>query len=120
MNLNSEKALYLQVVDLIENEILRERLGENQQAPSTNDFAKIYKINPATARKGLNILVEEGILYKKRGMGMFVKEGARQIVLRKRQEEFFKEILPNTIKEAKRLEIGLEEIRTYMEKWRDD
>lgn len=107
----------MQVVDLIENEILLKRLRVDDQAPSTNEFAKVYEINPATARKGLNILVDEGILYKKRGMGMFVTEDARKIVLEKRQREFFKEILPQTIVEANRLEIPFEEILEYIKKW---
>lgn len=110
LDLNSDKSIYIQIAELIENEILLENLREEDQAPSTNEFAKIYTINPATARKGLNILVDEEILYKKRGMGMFVAKGAREKILKKRQGAFFKERLPEIMDEANRLEIPFEEI----------
>ncbi|NLY44566.1 MAG: GntR family transcriptional regulator [Tissierella sp.] len=95
---------------MIENEIILGNLKDEEQAPSTNQFAKIYNINPATAGKGLNLLVDEGILYKKRGIGMFVSEGARKNIINKRQGIFYKEILPQIIEEAERLEISLDEI----------
>ncbi|MBU5425036.1 GntR family transcriptional regulator [Tissierella pigra] len=93
-------------------------LNEEEQSPSTNQFAKIYQINPATAGKGLNILVDEGILYKKRGIGMFVAEGARKKIIKKRQSLFFKEILPNIMEEANRLEITKEEIAEFVEEYK--
>ena len=110
LNLASDKSIYIQVAEMIENEIILENLKDEEQAPSTNQFAKIYNINPATAGKGLNLLVDEGILYKKRGIGMFVSEGARKKIINKRQSIFYKEILPQIIDEAERLEISLDEI----------
>lgn len=110
LDLNSDKSIYIQIAELIENEILLGNLKEEDQAPSTNQFAKVYNINPATARKGLNILVDEDILYKKRGMGMFVAPDARKIILKKRQNTFFKDILPEIIIEANRLEISRDDI----------
>lgn len=115
LDLKSDKSIYIQIAEKIENDILLDHLKEEDQAPSTNEFAKVYGINPATARKGLNILVDEEILYKKRGLGMFVSPGARDIILRKRQDLFFKEVLPDLIKEAQRLEIGLEELIRHIE-----
>ncbi|NLK44608.1 MAG: GntR family transcriptional regulator [Tissierellia bacterium] len=114
LDLNSDKSIYIQIAEIIENEILLGNLKEEDQAPSTNQFAKVYQINPATARKGLNILVDEGILYKKRGLGMFVAEGARKKIIKKRQLSFFKEILPEVIMEANRLEITLDELIDYI------
>lgn len=116
LDLNSEKSIYVQISEIIENEILVGNLKEDEQAPSTNQFAKIYNINPATARKGLNLLVEEEILYKKRGIGMFVAEGARKKIISKRQEAFYKEVLPQIIQEADRLEITFEEILDHIKK----
>ena len=110
LNLASDKSIYIQVAEMIENEIILGNLKDEEQAPSTNQFAKIYNINPATAGKGLNLLVDEGILYKKRGIGMFVSEGARKKIINKRQSIFYKEILPQIIDEAERLEISLDEI----------
>ncbi len=62
---------------MIENDILRDVLLEDERVPSTNELAKLYAINPSTAAKGINILVDAGILYKKRGIGMFVSDGAK-------------------------------------------
>lgn len=114
LDLNSDKSIYVQIAEIIENEILIGNLKEEEQAPSTNQFAKIYQINPATARKGLNILVDEEILYKKRGLGMFVAKGARMKILKKRQQIFFREKLPEIVNEAKRLEIPIEDISEYL------
>ena len=116
IDLNSDKSIYIQIAEIIENDILIGNLHEEDQAPSTNEFAKIYNINPATARKGLNLLVDEGILYKKRGMGMFVTPKGRRIILDKRQKEFFESKLPKIILEADRLEIETEDILDYIKK----
>jgi GntR family transcriptional regulator len=118
LDLSTDKSIYVQIAEIIENDILLGNLKEEEQAPSTNQFAKIYQINPATAGKGLNILVEEGILYKKRGIGMFVAEGARKKIIKKRQSSFFKEILPEIMIEANRLEITTEEIIKFVEEFR--
>ncbi len=119
LDLSSDKSIYVQIADSIENEILLGNLKEEDQAPSTNQFAKVYQINPATAGKGLNLLVEDGILYKKRGLGMFVAQGARKKILKKRQSVFFKEILPNIIIEAERLEISNNEIIDYIKELKE-
>ena len=118
LDLNSDKSIYIQIAEVIENEILLGNLKEGDQAPSTNQFAKVYQINPATAGKGLNLLVEDGILFKKRGLGMFVSEGARENILEKRQESFFKETLPEIIKEVERLEIPTEKIIKFIEEYK--
>lgn len=110
LDLSSDKSIYIQIAESIENEILIGNLKEEEQAPSTNQFAKVYQINPATAGKGLNILVEEGILYKRRGVGMFVVEGARDKILKKRQRLFFKEKVPELVREAERLELTRDDI----------
>lgn len=114
LDLSSDKSIYVQIAESIENEILLGNLKEEDQAPSTNQFAKVYQINPATAGKGLNLLVEDGILYKKRGLGMFVAQGARKKILKKRQEQFFKDIIPEVMTEAQRLEITMDEIINYI------
>ncbi len=86
--LSQEKSIYLQIKEMIENDIIRDILLEEERVPSTNELAKLYAINPATAAKGINLLVDEGILYKKRGIGMFVASGAKQVIVRKRKERF--------------------------------
>ena len=78
--LNQEKSIYIQISEMIENDILRDVLLEDERVPSTNELAKLYAINPSTAAKGINILVDAGILYKKRGIGMFVSDGAKEVI----------------------------------------
>ncbi len=87
--LNQEKSIYLQISEMIENDILRDVLLEGEKVPSTNELAKFFKINPATAAKGVNLLVDEGILYKKRGIGMFVTDGAKENIKSKRRNAFY-------------------------------
>ena len=85
--LTQEKSIYLQIAEMIETDILRDILLEEERVPSTNELAKLYAINPATAAKGVNILVDEGVLYKKRGIGMFVSAGAKEAILSRRKNE---------------------------------
>lgn len=107
---NQEKPIYLQIKEMIETDILREIFMEEERVPSTNELAKLYAINPATAAKGVNLLVDEGILYKKRGIGMFVAAGARQVIVRKRKERFFDDYIRSLLTEAASLGITKEEL----------
>ena len=106
--LNQEKSIYLQIKEMIERDILRDILLEEERVPSTNELAKLYAINPATAAKGINLLVEEGILYKKRGIGMFVAEGAA--IMKKRKEHFFDDYIKGLLSEAASLGISRKEL----------
>ena len=71
-SLNDQSLIYLQIAQMLEDDILRGVYREEEQVPSTNELAREYNINPATAAKGINLLVAEGVLYKRRGIGMFV------------------------------------------------
>lgn len=108
--MDNNKLIFEQVAEIVENQILDGLLEANDQSPSTTDFANTYAINPATARKGLNILVDQGILYKKRGMGMFVTDNAKEIIKSKRKKEYIDNILPNLIKNMKMLGITKEDL----------
>ena len=108
--LSQEKSIYLQIKEMIENDIIRDILLEEERVPSTNELAKLYAINPATAAKGINLLVDEGILYKKRGIGMFVASGAKQVIVRKRKERFFDDYIRRLLTEAASLGITKEEL----------
>ena len=108
--LNQEKSIYLQISEMIENDILRDVLLEEEKVPSTNELAKFFKINPATAAKGINLLVDEGILYKKRGIGMFVTQGAKQAVKKKRKDAFYDNFIKSLLVEAASLGISQEEL----------
>ena len=108
--LTQEKSIYLQIREMIERDILRDNLQEEERVPSTNELAKLYAINPATAAKGINLLVEEGILYKKRGIGMFVAEGATAAIMKKRKEHFFDDYIKGLLSEAASLGISRKEL----------
>lgn len=108
--MNQEKSIYLQIKEMIEHDILRDILLEEERVPSTNELAKLYAINPATAAKGVNLLVDEGILYKKRGIGMFVAAGAKEAIRKKRREHFFENYVKGMLTEAANLGISKEEL----------
>lgn len=105
---NAEFAI--QIAEKIENDIIEGTLAEEAQVPSTNQFAAFYQINPATAAKGVNLLVDQGILYKKRGIGMFVASGARAQLMEKRREQFYEQYVVTMIREAKKLGITAESL----------
>ena len=107
--LTQEKSIYLQIAEMIETDILRDILLEEERVPSTNELAKLYAINPATA-KGVNILVDEGVLYKKRGIGMFVSAGAKEAILSRRKNEFYDNYVKKLLEEAASIGLGKEEV----------
>ena len=108
--LTEDKSIYLQISQMIETDILRGILLEEERAPSTNELAKLYTINPATAAKGINLLVDEGILYKKRGIGMFVATGATEMIRSRRKQAFYEFRLTELLAEAKSLGITRDEL----------
>ncbi len=108
--LDSNKPIYVQIREVIEEQIVTGLLKEGEQAPSTNQLVQFYKVNHITVSKGINQLVDEGILYKKRGVGMFVSEGAREKLLHKRKQRFVEEYIVNLVKEAEILGISDEEL----------
>ncbi|MCG5104944.1 GntR family transcriptional regulator [Oceanobacillus alkalisoli] len=112
--LQEDKPIYLQVREQIEDQIINKQLQAGDQAPSTNQLVNFYKINHATVSKGINRLVEDGILFKKRGIGMFVAERAREQLLEKRRHMFVEDYIVTLVQEAKKLEITEEEILKFI------
>lgn len=112
MKLNEESAepLFQQIAEIIEDMIIAGDLQKDDQVFSTNQLSETFQVNPATARKGLNLLVDKGILFKKRGLGMFVEEKASTIIKKERKEHFFENYLLKTLKEAEKLNIDKKEI----------
>lgn len=108
--LDDGRPIFQQIAERIEDDIIEQRQPEGSQIPSTNQFAAFYKINPATAAKGVNLLVEEGILYKKRGIGMFVAPGAREKLIKKRKARFFADYVVTLLREAEKLGITKEQL----------
>ena len=109
-NLDESQPIYIQIAEIIEDEILKENIEEEERVMSTNELSEFYQINPATAGKGLNLLVDQGILYKKRGMGMYVAEKAREKIIDKRKNEFHKQYIKDVVKEAVKLGITKQEL----------
>jgi GntR family transcriptional regulator len=101
--MDDSRPIFLQIAEAIENDILAGNLREESQVPSTNEFAAFYRINPATAGKGVNLLVDEGILYKKRGIGMFVATGSQAQLATKRRNQFETEYVRPLVAEAGKL-----------------
>lgn len=116
LNFNSEKPIYIQLAEAVEDDILKGIFEEEAQVPSTTEISISFKINPATAGKGINLLVDEEILYKKRGVGMFVSKGAKEKILQKRKEVFYNNYILSLLEEASKLDIPKEEIISMIER----
>lgn len=116
IDFESQTPIFLQVSQGLEDEILSGVYREEEQIPSITELSAAYKINPATALKGINLLVDNNIVYKKRGIGMFVASGALQKLKKKRQEEFFNQYILPLVQEAKRLSISPEQLREWIER----
>ena len=113
--LNDQSLIYLQIAQMLEDNILRGIYREEEQVPSTNELARGYNINPATAAKGINLLVADGILYKRRGIGMFVAPGAEEKVRQKRKAAFYDEYIRPLVKEGASLSLTRAELLTMVE-----
>lgn len=113
--LEDGRPLFLQIAELIENSIIDGSLAEEAQAPSSNELAAFHRINPATAAKGLGQLVADGILYKKRGIGMFVSTGARDALRFRRRERFARQYIDPLVAEATKLGLGIDELKTLLD-----
>lgn len=104
------RALFLQIAESVEDSIVDGSLAEESQAPSTNELAAFYRINPATAAKGVAMLVDKGVLYKRRGIGMFVAPGARQRLLDERRAAFADRYIDPLLAEARTLGLGADDL----------
>jgi GntR family transcriptional regulator len=102
--------LFIQIAERLADQIADGTLAEGERAPSTNDLSAYYRINPATAAKGLNVMIDDGLLEKRRGIGMFVSTGARQQLLDNRRKQFADRFVDPMIAEATRLGINADEL----------
>ncbi|MGE7021832.1 GntR family transcriptional regulator [Solibacillus cecembensis] len=113
-NAQSTTPIYIQIAEWLENEILAERLLPEGKVYSQYQLAEIFNINPATAGKGLTILVENEILFKKRGLGMFVVVDAKERILATRRNHNLAKMAQEIVQEAKRLAVSDEELITLI------
>ena len=112
----SELPIYLQITAEMEDAIFTGAFPEETQVPSTTEISASMQVNPATVLKGMNLLVYEGLLYKKRGVGIFVKEGAVNMIRKKRRQQFYGKYIVSLVTEAKKLGLTREEVMVWMER----
>ena len=117
---DESRPIFLQLAEMLEDGIISGAFPEEGQIPSITEYSAALKINPATALKGINLLVEEGLVYKKRGVGMFVSTGAKEKLLQKRRENFYVNLAKPTAREARALGLSLEELQKMMERGYND
>ena len=116
INPNIEKPIFIQIAEQLEDSIFTGIFPEETKIPSTNEISALLNINPHTVLKGMNMLVDNEIIYKKRGLGMFVKEGAVKKIRLKRQSKFYEQYVEALIKEASKLQMTKEEIISLIER----
>lgn len=114
--MDESRPIFLQIAEQIENDIINGALPDGAQVPSTNEYAAFHRINPATAGKGVNLLVDSGILYKKRGIGMFVAEGSRETIIAERRSRFLTEYVQPLVSEAHNIGISNDQLSTMIMK----
>ena len=116
--LNEDEPIFIQISKAIEDEILTDSIKEDEQVPSTTELSRLYNINPATVLKGMNILVDKNILYKKRGLGMFVNRWAKNTIKLLRKESFKNKFIKNLIEEANKLDIDKDELLEMIKQYK--
>ena len=114
-----EGPIFQQLAARVADDIVSGTYPEETAVPSATDFALFHQMNPATASKGVNMLVDLGVLYKKRGIGMFVATGARKILLTRRREEFRQQFLQPLLQEAAVLDITPAELHSMIDQEQD-
>lgn len=114
------RPIFLQIAEQLENSIIDGSLAEGEQVPSTNELAAFHRINPATAAKGVNQLVIDGILHKRRGIGMFVTTGARGLLRERRRARFAVQFVDPLVTEARKLGLAVEDLHDLVDRsWKE-
>jgi len=116
IDFESDKPIFVQIAEWLEDAILSNAFEEESQIPSITEISVMCKINPATALKGINMLVDKEIVYKKRGLGMFVKEGAVKKLMKERKNMFYESYIEALLDEAKKLNLNKEDIIEMIER----
>ncbi len=114
MNFTSEKAIYVQIADRLCDEILTGKFGDDERIPSVREYAVLLEVNTNTTVKSYDLLEQQGVIYKKRGLGYFVTAGAKRQILKERRKEFMEQRLPELFRQMRMLGIGIEEVE---ERW---
>ena len=116
----SERPIFIQIAEQIEDSIFTGIFPEEEKIPSTNEVAVLLNINPHTVLKGMNRLVEEDIIYKRRGLGMYVKTGAVEKIRAKRKNAFYDQYVAAMIREAEKLHMTKEQVIAMVQRGYED
>lgn len=116
MNFTTEKAIYVQIADRLCDEILTGKFGDDERIPSVREYAVLLEVNTNTTVKSYDLLEQQGVIYKKRGLGYFVTAGAKEKILLERRREFMEQRLPEMFRQMRMLGIGIEEVE---KEWRN-
>lgn len=117
---DSSAPLYQQIAAQLEEMIFTGGFAEGDQVPSTTQLSQQLHINPATVLKGMNMLVDSGLLEKRRGLGMFVKDGARQKIMEQRKDNFYNDYVKKLLVEANKLGITQQHLMELIERGEND
>ncbi|MCB8814006.1 GntR family transcriptional regulator [Desulfosporosinus shakirovi] len=120
LNTDSMKPIYVQIAEWLEVEILNSNMKEDERIYSQYQLADMFTVNPATAAKGLNLLADENIVYKKRGLGMFVSPNAKQFILTKRRKQILEQMIKELVIEANRLDVSESELIMMIHNFKQD
>jgi len=120
MTFQDERPIFLQLAEQLEEGILSGVYPEESRVPSITEYSVNYKINPATALKGINMLVDTGLLYKKRGLGMFVATGAKEKLKSQRRDRFYRDYIEKLVREARNLGLNASELSEMINRGYED
>ncbi len=115
MEFKERKAIYLQLADYLCLDILQEVYKEEERIPSVREFAAQMEVNSNTAVRTYEWMQQKDIIYTRRGLGYFVKKGAKDIIRHMRRDEFLNDYLPELFRNMQALGISMEEVE---EEWR--
>lgn len=110
LDTDGTKPIYVQIAEWLETEIMTEHIADDEKVYSQYQLAEMFNVNPATAAKALNVLADEGIVYKKRGLGMFVAQHAKDGIRKKRREQTLQRLVAEVVSEARQLHVGEAEL----------
>lgn len=111
---DDRRPIYQQIADRVRHSVLVGDLPEGAQVMSTTQYATTHRINPATAAKAMSTLADEGLLHKRRGVGMFVSEGARELLREQRRATFWDDTLGPVLDEARALQITTDQLIEHL------
>lgn len=118
--MNNDKPVFLQIMEMIEDDIISGAYKTDDMIISTTQISKLLNVNPTTSVKAVSKLTDEGILYKKRGLGMYVTEKAKDIILTRRKKEFIEKYVPELVGEADKLGISENELFEIIRRTKND